>query len=86
MEEQQIKTITVDGVEHDLASFPQEVQQLVAIHQRWEVKKVEAKLELAMVEAALRDLTKELSDKIKVALTPEVEEVTAEAEEVSVAE
>jgi hypothetical protein len=63
MEEQKIKTITVDGVEHDLAGFSPEVQQLVAIHQRWEVKKVEAKLELAMIEAALRDLTAELSGK-----------------------
>lgn len=71
-----IKTITVDGVEHPIESFPEEVRRLVKIHQVWEGKLVDARLEVAMVESALRDLNKELTSKIKAAL-----EVSEEADE-----
>jgi hypothetical protein len=79
MAENQIKTITVDGTEHPLTSFSEEVQKLVAIHQQWEGKLVEKRLDLALVEAAIRDLTRELSTKIKEQLDAQVApEVVAE--------
>jgi ketopantoate reductase len=62
---EQIKTITVDGVEHELATFPTDVQRLVGIHQHWEAKLIEARLQVPMIEAAIRDLTRELTGKIK---------------------
>jgi hypothetical protein len=62
---EQVKTITVDGTEYQLDSFPKEIQQLVGIHQRWEAKLVDSRLDLALVEAGIRDLTRELSGKIK---------------------
>lgn len=65
MTSEQIKTITVDGIEHQLDIFPKEVQQLVSIHQQWEAKLIDRRLDLALVEAAIRDLTRELSAKIK---------------------
>lgn len=65
MAENQIKTITVDGTEHQLTTFSDEIQKLVAIHQQWEGKLVERRLDLALVEAGIRDLTRELSAKIK---------------------
>lgn len=75
-----IKTITVDGVEHPIESFPEEVRRLVGIHQVWEGKLVDARLEVAMIESALRDLNKELTVKIKASLAPAVEEAV-EAEQ-----
>lgn len=85
MADSQIKTITVDGTEHDLTTFPPEVQKLVAIHQNWEGKLVEKRLEMAMIEAAVRDLTRELTGKIKEALEAPVAEEAVEvvAEEVT---
>ena len=83
----QIKTITVDGVEHELSSFSNEIQKLVAIHQKWESDLVEKRLGLALIEAALRDLTRELSGKIKESLEAAVEVAPeAEATEVAAAE
>lgn len=86
----QAQTITVDNVQHDLSSFPVEIQKLVSIHQNWEGKLIEKRMEMAMVEAAVRDLTRELSGKIKehfeaqiAAATAEVEPVEAEATEVA---
>ena len=35
------QTITIDGTEHELASFSIEVQRLVSIHQKWEQKLAE---------------------------------------------
>ena len=60
--------ITVDDVQYDLADFSEGVQRLVAIHKVWEAKVPEAKLEVARAEAAVRDLTRELIDLIKVEL------------------
>jgi hypothetical protein len=76
----QIKTITVDGVEHALDSFGPEVKQLVAIHQKWEKELVDARLQVALVEAALRDLNKELTAKIQEALETSVDEEATAAE------
>ena len=71
---EQIKTITVDGVEHELSSFSSDVQRLVGIHQHWEGKLIEARLQVPMIEAAIRDLTRELTAKIKEQLSSKVED------------
>lgn len=79
---EQIKTITVDGVEHELAGFPADVQRLVSIHQHWEGKLIEARLQVPMIEAAIRDLTRELTTKIKQHLeTPAEEASSVEADD-----
>jgi hypothetical protein len=68
MSEQTAQTITVDGVQYDLTIFSDEVKKLISIHQNWEHKVVEARLEVARSEAAVRDLTRELINKIKAEL------------------
>ena len=79
MTEQQGQTITVDGEQYLLAQFSTEVQKLVGIHQNWEHKIVEARLEVARSEAAVRDLTRELIAKIQAELTgASTEKVVAE--------
>jgi hypothetical protein len=60
MEETQLKTLTIDGVEHQLADFSDRVQRLVGVHQRWEKEQAEEQLELAKTQAAIRDLTREI--------------------------
>jgi hypothetical protein len=79
---EQAQTITIDGVQHELAKFSTEVQKLVGIHQNWEHKVVEARLEVARSEAAVRDLARELIAKIQAELSAAsaavVEEVVAE--------
>ena len=61
MADNQLKTITVDGAEHDLSSFSDEIQKLVAIHQKWEGQLIDTRLELAQIEAALRQKRQALS-------------------------
>lgn len=79
MTEQAAQTITVDGVQYDLTLFSDEVKKLIAIHQNWEQKVVDARLEVARSEAAVRDLTRELINKIKTELAANAEtEVAAE--------
>jgi hypothetical protein len=79
MSEQTAQTITVDGVQYDLTIFSDEVKKLISIHQNWEHKVVEARLEVARSEAAVRDLTRELINKIKaeLAMAEEVEPTQA---------
>jgi hypothetical protein len=74
------QTITIDGVEHELASFSIEVQRLISIHQKWEQKLAEDRLEVARGEAAIRELKRELIGKIKEELSPAEEVPTQEAE------
>lgn len=76
---EQAQTITIDGVQHELAKFSTEVQKLVGIHQNWEHKIVEARLNVAHAEAAVRDLARELIAKIQAELSaPEVAAVDEE--------
>jgi len=67
---EQVQTITIDGVQHELAKFSVEVQRLVQIHQIWEQKVIEAELEHARARAAVRDLNAELLAKLKSELEP----------------
>jgi len=61
----ELKTLTIDGVEHELAGFSERVQRLVGVHQRWEKEQVEQQLDLAKTQAAVRDLARELIGVIK---------------------
>lgn len=74
------QTITIDGTEHELASFSIEVQRLVSIHQKWEQKLAEDRLEVARGEAAIRELKRELIAKIQEELAPTEEAPTEEVE------
>jgi len=55
------KTLTVDGVEHEVASFSPTVQQLVAIHTEWRSDLARERLKMAKTEAAIRSLDAELT-------------------------
>jgi|688.fasta_scaffold05161_15 hypothetical protein len=82
---EQVQTITIDGVQHELAKFSTEVQRLVQIHQIWEQKVIEAELEYARARAAVRDLNNELLAKLKAELEPAApEQEVAPAADVAV--
>ena len=54
-------TITIDGVEHQVADFSTQVQQLVAIHTEWRKDLATERLAAAKTEAAIRNLDAELT-------------------------
>ncbi|MEM2159640.1 MAG: hypothetical protein QXN55_01645 [Candidatus Nitrosotenuis sp.] len=62
---EELKTLTIDGVEYQIADFSSKVQQLISIHQGWEADANAKRLEVAKVEAALRDLTREILSLVK---------------------
>lgn len=70
---QQAQTITIDGVSHNLADFSVEVQKLVSIRNVWEQEVVKAELEYARARAAVRDLDRELLEKLKAELAASAE-------------
>jgi len=59
------KTITVDGVEHQVADLSVQTQTLVSIHTAWREELQKARLEVAKLEAALRSLEVELLASVK---------------------
>ena len=58
------KTLTIDNVEHELANFSPTVQRLVEINTQWRDELAAARLEVAKVEAALRQLEAELTQAV----------------------
>lgn len=75
------KTITVDGVEHEVEKFSDKVKQLVGIHTRWRTELLDARLEVAKTEAAIRSVEAELSQNVAAELNPEVPEAETPAAE-----
>lgn len=59
------KTITIDGVEHEVAKLGAQVQLLMDIHAEWRKQLADARLEVAKHEAALRNLEAEIADTVK---------------------
>jgi hypothetical protein len=76
---EELKTLTIDGVEYPIADFSEKVQRLIGIHQAWEADAASKRLEVAKSEAALRDLTREILSIVK----EEIEAKNAPAEVVA---
>jgi hypothetical protein len=67
------KTITVDGVEYQVANLSVQTQALVTIHTTWREELQKARLEVAKLEAALRSLEVELLTSVKKDTEPKSE-------------
>lgn len=63
--------ITIDGTDHPVAGFSEQVQRLVAIHTEWRNQLQTQRLEVAKTEAAIRSLDAELSQLVAKELNPE---------------
>lgn len=59
------KTLTVDGVEHQVVDFSETVQRLISIHTSWRNDLATERLAVAKTEAAVRSLDAELSQLVK---------------------
>lgn len=59
------KTITIDGVELEVAGLGPQVALLMEIHAEWRRQLADARLEVAKHEAALRNLEAEIGDTVK---------------------
>lgn len=64
------KTITIDGTEHQVADLGPKVQQLVEIRTKWANELADARLNAAKIEAAIRELDRELLAATNEALKP----------------
>jgi hypothetical protein len=62
---EQIKTITIDNVEYEVEKLSPKTQALVRIYQKWVEEQQKQRLDLAKTEAALRDLSRELTEVVK---------------------
>lgn len=68
--DESLKTIIIDGQEYDLSMFSPVVQRLTQIILVWEKELQETRLEVAKLEAALREANREITAVIKKELTP----------------
>lgn len=59
------KTISIDNVEYEVEKLSDRVKRLIAIYGKWTDEAAELRLNLAKNEAALRDLTREISETVK---------------------
>jgi hypothetical protein len=59
------KTVSIDGVEYEVEKLSDRVKRLIAIYGKWTDETAELRLSLAKNEAALRDLTREISETVK---------------------
>lgn len=57
--------ITIDGVEHKVADLGEKSKHLLSIYQMWSQDVANLRIDLAKNEAALRDLTREITFTIK---------------------
>ena len=71
----QIKTITIDNVAYDLSTFSDEAQRLVQIRQVWFQESAKAELEFARASAAVRDIDREIIQKLKTELDANAEKL-----------
>lgn len=60
-----ISILTIDGVPHVVKELPETVQQLVAIYNDWRQEESDAKMEMLKCQAAIRDLSNEISSIIR---------------------
>jgi hypothetical protein len=75
-----VKTLTIDGVEHEVSKFSEAVQNLVIIHSQWSTDLVKERMNVAKTEAALRGLDAELSKLVSEELAPKADEDVTDVE------
>ena len=75
---EEIKILNVDGTPHVVADLPDNVQRMVEIYNHWRQEEMDAKLELMRTESAMRHLSNEIIQSVRVHLAPP-EEAAAEA-------
>jgi recombinational DNA repair protein RecR len=78
------QTITLDGVQYDLAIFSEEVKRYVGLYNIWQKEMQELRLKLIKDEYAISELNRKLVDKMKQEIAAQAqpsteEEVTVEA-------
>jgi len=61
MSDQQKELIRINNVEYEAGDLPQQVLDLLRVYRGWSEDLIEARLEVAKNEAALRDLASEIS-------------------------
>lgn len=57
-------TITIDDKEYKVEDLTKEQQSLVTIYRKWSEELNESRLEMAKLESALRDLTREITNSV----------------------
>lgn len=62
---QPVTTLNIDGNTLQVADLSARVQQLVAVYNDWNQKNADAQSELAMIQAALNDLSRQIIVQIK---------------------
>lgn len=73
-----IQTITVDGVEHQISEFSEQVQKLAAIYETWSQDLEKEKLAAAKTETALNVINKELATLVQAEMAAKQEPAPAE--------
>ena len=66
--------LTIDGVQYEVEKFSDRIKNLLGIYQKWEQETIDAKLVFAKSEAALRDLTREISELVKAEAAEQTQE------------
>lgn len=68
MEQNQPKTINLDGVSHDLATFSDGVQQAVFIYNKFSADLQDQQLEVMKTQAALQQVGQQITEAVKAEL------------------
>lgn len=57
-------TITISGKVYDEATLPEKSKQLIAIYRKWNQELLDSRLETSKLEAALRELSREVVESV----------------------
>lgn len=74
------KSLTIDGVDYQVADFSESVQRLVQVHTFWRNDLNTERLAVAKTEAAIRNLDAELTQLVAAELKAKAEAGTPAAE------
>ena len=64
-QENEITTLNIDEVTYDVDKLSEEVQGLVAIYNRWNLKEADARGELAILQAAKQTLSAQIVNTVR---------------------
>lgn len=76
---EQARTITLDGVQHDVAQFSEGVQQAVTIYNTFAADLQKAQLEVVKNQAALQSVGNQITAAVKSELAAKAEAAAAAA-------
>lgn len=85
VEVEKIETITVDGAVYQVEDLSAEIQNLVAIYSQWRADAEQARLDHLKVNAALRELSREIGQAVRTANAAKEEAANAEVTTAEVA-